>query len=103
MACLTLLFCMITVYACDVNEYGGISGSADNPPEGTRIDTKLSEYYNMPVATGAGGTYWYIESFWYTSEEMKKIPSEKNNVAMPVSPLVVVMFLGVAFYVTRKI
>jgi len=103
MVCLMLLFNVTSVYACDINEYGGISGSADNPPEGTQIDTKLSEYYNMPVATGTGAPYWYIASFWYTSEEMKKLPSESNNVAMPVSPFVVVAFLGMAFHVSRKI
>lgn len=40
-----------------------INGSAQtidftiDPPNSTQIDIKLSEYYNVPVATGSNGTY----------------------------------------------
>lgn len=56
--------------------YGGIGGSENNFPKGISIDQDLTKRYNMPVATGDCGTYWYIAGWWFNESEMMRLPSE---------------------------
>lgn len=58
------------------NQYGGISGTEDNPPRGTVIDPGLTKQYGRPTATGVCGTYWYIVGWWFNASEMTNLPSE---------------------------
>lgn len=64
--------------------YGGIGGSENNPPTGTSIDQDLTKRYNMPVATGDCGTYWYIAGWWFSESEMARLPSE--SIMYKISP-----------------
>lgn len=58
------------------NQYGGISGTENNPPKGTVIDQGLTKQYGRPTAAGVCGTYWYIVGWWFNASEMANLPSE---------------------------
>lgn len=85
-------------------------------PNGTQIDIKLSEYYKVPVATGSNGTYWYVAQSWHTSKEIANLSSNiqmhgvptsdygafsSSKISMPVSHLFIVIFIGIANYISR--
>jgi len=101
-----------------------IDGSAQtidftiDPPNSTQIDIKLSEYYNIPVATGSNGTYWYVAQSWHASEEIADLstdiqryedptsdygPFSKSKVPMQINPLLIVIFIGMVYYISKKI
>ena len=111
-------------------KYGGIHQDSNNPPQGTQLNSALSHYYSIPVATGHGLTYWSVGGYWFTANEMLRLPSDcikhntspyKNHnngsgngndngndndglshVPVPVSLLAFVGFVGVAFVVNKK-
>lgn len=79
MVCLMSFSSVLTVSAeksSVVGKYGGVSGSADNPPEGSEIDTELSAYYDRPVASVGDVKYWYLGGWWFTTAEIMKLPGE---------------------------
>gem|GEM_PF-2575176 len=101
-----------------------INGSAKtidftiDSPNGTQIDIKLSEYYNIPVATGSNGTYWYVAQSWHASEKIADLstdiqryeyptsdygPFSNSKIPMKISPLLILIFMGMAYYVSKKI
>lgn len=101
-----------------------INGSAQtidftiDPPNSTQIDIKLSEYYNVPVATGSNGTYWYVAQSWHASEEIADCsrstqiygvsasdygPFSNSQIPMPISPLLMVLFIGIMYYISNRI
>lgn len=116
-ASLVVFVCINQVALCSTNGSTQMHFIA-NTPNGTQINTKLSEYYNVPVATGNNCTYWYVAQSWHTSEEIADL-STKNQVnglptsdygafsndkiTMPVSPLSIVAFLGIMYYVSNRI
>lgn len=55
-------------------KYGGISGSADNPPRGTTVVESKTD--NRITATGTCGTYWYISGWWFSASEIANLPSD---------------------------
>jgi hypothetical protein len=89
-----------------------------DPPNNTQIDIKLSEYYGIPVANGPNGTFWYVEQSWYSSEEIVNLSTNtqmygvppsvydvfsNSKVPMPISFLFIVVFIGIAYYISKRI
>ncbi|WP_370574142.1 hypothetical protein [Methanomethylovorans sp.] len=119
-ALLVVLVTVTPVTSETANESAQIIDLTVNPPNGTQIDKNLSEYYGMPVAEGANGTFWYVEQSWYSSEEIvnrvantqkhkvstsdqNTFGSEKNYlISMPVNFLVVVAFVCIAYHISKR-
>lgn len=118
-----LMIASIVGIAQEKGKYGGISSSVDNPPIGTTIDKNLSEYYNSPVATGNGNTYWFIGGWgWFNQTEMMNLPSKSlmydispydceadgscgsgsSTVFVPVSIIVIIGFVAFVVFVTSR-
>ena len=117
-ASLVVFVCINPVASCSINESAQAMDFITNPPNGTQIDTKLSEYYNVPVATGSNGTYWYVAQSWHTSEEITDLSTNNqvnglsasdygafsnDKITMPVSPLFIMVFLGIMYYISNRI
>lgn len=103
------------------NEYGGFPSTADKPPTGAVIDEKLTAYYGVPTAVTEDETYWFIGGWgWFNETEMLKLPSDSlmynispydcsvygcggsSSIPVPVSGIVIVGFVAVAYLVWRK-
>jgi len=102
--------------------YGGINGSASNPPDGYAIDNELSDYYHRPVATGPGNvTYFHVGGYWFTGDELTNLPHEclmyntspyggyggnghggDGHIHVPVSPAVYIALMMVAIVLAKR-
>lgn len=65
------------------NKYGGISGSDNNPPNGTIVTGSEND---MITASGTCGKYWYISGWWFNASEMTNLPSD--TIMYGISPYV---------------
>lgn len=104
-------------------KYGGIPSSVNITPNDTIINKELSEYYNKPVATGDGNTYWFIGGYgWFNQEEMMNLPSKsimndispydcesdgcgstnESRIPVPISVIVIAAFIGIVYLVNKK-
>jgi len=105
--------------------YGGIQGNVSQPPEGTQINLLLSRYYQLPVATEKGTTFWYgltywhVGGYWFTAKELMKLPydyikknrspyyggiidDDMQNVPVPVSWITLAGFACFAIVINKK-
>lgn len=114
-----LIFASINLVAAYIiNESAQTIDFTISAPKGTQIDIKLSEYYNVPVANGINGTYWYIAQSWHTSEEIANLSTDtqmygdpksdygafsNSKIPMTISPLVIVVFIGITYYISKRI
>lgn len=117
-ASLVVFVCMNPVALCGINGSAQTIDLTIDLPKGTQIDLKLSEYYGLPVASGSNGTYWYVAQSWHTSEEiadhmtnsqMHAAPRSdygafsNDMISMPVNPLLIVIFLGMMYCISKRI
>lgn len=106
-----------SVASYTINESAQTIDFTSDPPNGTQIDIKLSEYYNVPVATGSNGTYWYVAQSWHTSEEIANLSTNtqmygvptsdygdfsNSKIPMSISPLFIVVFIGITYYISNR-
>lgn len=115
-ASLIVFVCINPVALCSTNGSTQMN-FITNMPNGTQIDTKLSEYYNIPVATSSNGTYWYVAQSWHTSEEIANLSNNtqingeptsdygtfsNDKITMSVSPLSIVTFFVILYYISNR-
>lgn len=112
-----VLFASINLVAASaINESVQTIGFLNNPPKNTQIDTKLSEYYNVPVASGSNGTYLYVAQSWHTPAEIVNLSTNiqiygtseysdfsNNKISMPVNPLLIAVFIGIMYCISNRI
>ena len=111
----------ISLCSANINEYNGIIGNETNPPENTIIDNNLSEYYNIPIATGNDTIYFYKYNYWYDYDDFFNLPSEvfmyneyptslgnnnkRTTTEVPISSTIIILniaIIGIVFYITKK-
>ncbi len=114
-----IVFLNINVVISDtMNESAQTIDISIVPPNGTQIDLELSEYYNIPVATGINGTFWYVAQSWHTSEEIVNISTNiqmdggtisdydafnDSKIPMPINLLLIVGLIGIMYYISNRI
>lgn len=98
---LMILVSLVSINAASSCDNEGFLGDADNPPEGSTLDQSFTDYYGIPVAADGGDYYWYSDGCWFPTTSKDDFGCCCHS-DMPITPLVLVGFIGAVLALNYK-